>query len=212
MTAMDASLVIFFCQIVCCALLVAMYVPQIIKIGHRHSVADISLEYNYIKILLTVVSILVLNLTDNSLMVVMAQYVSLALGGVVLVQIIYYMHKSGDTKPIHVMYAVVTSFIALMAVILIIVDSSSLIVWMLQLGSFVVMFAQYIPQVTKIAKRKSVGDISIAHWICKLVYSVLALMVLVLSHNSLVVALTQVFNFIFTAIITWQCMKYREKA
>ena len=187
-----------------------MYVPQIIKIGQRHSVADISLEYNYIKVLLTVVSALVLNLTDNSLIVVMSQYVSLALGGVVLVQIIYYMHKAGDTKPINIMYVVVTAFVAVIAVMLIIVDSSELIVCMLQVGSFVVMFAQYIPQISKIAKRKSVGDISITHWVCKLVYSVLALMILVLSHNCLIVALTQVFNFVFTAIITWQCMKYRE--
>ena len=207
---MDASLLIFFCQVVCCALLVAMYVPQIIKIGQRHSVADISLEYNYIKVLLTVVSALVLNLTDNSLIVVMSQYVSLALGGVVLVQIIYYMHKAGDTKPINIMYVVVTAFVTVIAVMLIIVDSSELIVYMLQVGSFVVMFAQYIPQISKIAKRKSVGDISITHWVCKLVYSVLALMILVLSHNCLIVALTQVFNFVFTAIITWQCMKYRE--
>lgn len=207
---MDASLLIFFCQVVCCALLVAMYVPQIIKIGQRHSVADISLEYNYIKVLLTVVSALVLNLTDNSLIVVMSQYVSLALGGVVLVQIIYYMHKSGDTKPINIMYVVVTAFVTVIAVMLIIVDSSELIVYMLQVGSFVVMFAQYIPQISKIAKRKSVGDISIMHWVCKLVYSVLALMILVLSHNCLIVALTQVFNFVATAIITWQCMKYRE--
>ena len=207
---MDASLLIFFCQVVCCALLVAMYVPQIIKIGQRHSVADISLEYNYIKVLLTVVSALVLNLTDNSLIVVMSQYVSLALGGVVLVQIIYYMHKSGDTKPINIMYVVVTAFVTVIAVMLIIVDSSELIVYMLQVGSFVVMFAQYIPQISKIAKRKSVGDISIMHWVCKLVYSVLALMILVLSHNCLIVALTQVFNFVATAVITWQCMKYRE--
>ena len=207
---MNNELIIFLSQIICCTLLVIMYVFQILKISHNHSVVGVSLPYNYIKILLTVVSVLVLNLSDNHLIVIIAQYVSLALSSVVLAQIVYYLWKGGERKQIYSMIGVVTTFIIVIFTLLILVDNNTLIIYILQLASFIVMFAQYIPQIHQLHKCKTIGDVSITHWICKLVYTAFALGILVLSHNCLIVTLTQIFNFIFTAIIFYQCIKYKE--
>lgn len=207
---MNNELIIFLSQIICCTLLVIMYVFQILKISHNHSVVGVSLPYNYIKILLTVVSVLVLNLSDNHLIVIIAQYVSLALSSVVLAQIVYYLWKGGERKQIYSMIGVVTTFIIVIFTLLILVDDNTLIIYILQLASFIVMFAQYIPQIHQLHKCKTIGDVSITHWICKLVYTAFALGILVLSHNCLIVTLTQIFNFIFTAIIFYQCIKYKE--
>lgn len=207
---MNNELIIFLSQIICCTLLVIMYVFQILKISHNHSVVGVSLPYNYIKILLTVVSVLVLNLSDNHLIVIIAQYVSLALSSVVLAQIVYYLWKGGERKQIYSMIGVVTTFIIVIFTLLILVDDNTLIIYILQLASFIVMFAQYIPQIYQLHKCKTTGDVSITHWVCKLVYTAFALGILVLSHNCLIVALTQIFNFIFTAIIFYQCIKYKE--
>lgn len=208
---MDESLLIFSCQIVSCILLTMMYIPQILKISHRHSVADISLPYNYLKMMLTVVSVLVLNLSHNSLIVVVAQYVSLVLSAVVLVQIVYYSYKSGNTKQVNVMYVAVTVFVISIIVLLTVVKNSMTVIYILQISSFIVMFFQYFSQIFKTAKSKSVGDISIAHWLCKLIYTVLSITILCMSHNCLIVTLTQVFNLIFTGIIFGQCLKYKDK-
>ena len=207
----STATLIFICQIICCSLLFVMYIPQILKISHSHSVVGISLPYNYIKMLLTFVSVLVLELSSNHFIVVMAQYVSLALSGVVLTQIVYYQWKSRERKQIYTMIVVVTIAIASILALLNGIKDNVKIIYLLQTISFVVMFAQYIPQIRELHKCKTVGDVSITHWICKLIYTLFALVILVLSHNCLIVALTQVFNFIFTTIIFGQCLKYREE-
>lgn len=201
---------IFIFQIICCSLLFVMYIPQILKISHSHSVVGVSLPYNYIKMLLTFVSVLVLELSSNHFIVMLAQYVSLALSGVVLAQVVYYMWKGNNKKPIFVMIAVVS--FSLMGIIILLnsTDDNMKIIYFLQIISFIVMFAQYLPQIYELHKCKTVGDVSITHWICKLVYTAFALGILVLSHNCLIVAMTQAFNFIFTSIIFYQCMKYKE--
>ena len=48
---LDETSLIFICQVICCVLLFAMYIPQILKISHSHSVVGISLPYNYVKML-----------------------------------------------------------------------------------------------------------------------------------------------------------------
>lgn len=207
---MNTATIIFICQVICCSLLFFMYIPQILKVSHSHSVVGISLPYNYIKMLLTIVSALVLELSSNHFIVIMAQYVSLALSGVLLVQIIHYLWKGGERKQIHLMVGVVTVFVVAIFTLLTLINDNTLIIYILQLASFIVMFAQYIPQIHQLHKCKTTGDVSITHWICKLVYTAFALGILVLSHNCLIVALTQIFNFIFTAIIFYQCIKYKE--
>lgn len=207
---MDESLIIFTCQIISCILLVVMYIPQVLKIAHRHSAGDISLPYNYLKMMLTVVSALVLTLSNNSLIIIVAQYVSLALSSVVLVQIVYYSYKTGNTKQVNIMYVAVAIFIGILIALLNLINDTTLIIYILQVSSFVVMFFQYFSQIFKTAKSKSVGDISIAHWLCKLIYTILAILILCMSHNCIIVTLTQIFNLVFTTIIFAQCMKYKE--
>ena len=210
---MDISAtIIFILQLACCSLLLVMYIPQILKISHNHSVVGISLPYNYVKILLTIVSALVLELTDNSFIVTMAQYVSLALSCVLLAQIVYYMWKDNKRTPIYVMVAIMTVALSSVAMLTTVITDVVTVVCILQVSSFVVMFAQYIPQVYKLYKCKTVGDVSITHWLCKLIYTVFALGILVLSHNCLIVTLTQVFNFIFTLIIFVQCIHYKGES
>ena len=79
----------------------------------------------------------------------------------------------------------------------------------LQLVIFVIIFTEFIPQIIKTWKRKSVGDISVSHWILKLVFTTLAIYMLYLTGNTLIVILSQVFNFIFTIIILCQLYVYR---
>ena len=207
---MDTATVIFLLQVVCCALLFTMYIPQILKISHSHSVVGVSLAYNYIKVMLTIVSAFVLELSSNSFIVIMAQYVSLGLGGILLAQIIFLMWKNGDKKQIYNMIVVVAFSFASVVALTIVIEDVMTLISVLQVASFIVMFAQYFPQIKEIIKCKTVGDNSMAHWICKLVYSAFALGILVLAHNCLIVALTQVFNFIFTAVIVFLCIHYNK--
>lgn len=210
---MDTSAtIIFILQVVCCSLLLVMYIPQILKISHSHSVVGISLPYNYVKILLTIVSALVLELTDNSFIVIMAQYVSLALSGVLLAQIVYYLWKDNKRTQIYVMVAIMTVALSGVAVLTTVIQDVMTVICILQVASFVVMFAQYIPQVLQLFKCKTVGDVSITHWLCKLIYTVFSLGILVISHNCLIVTLTQIFNFIFTLIIFAQCIHYKGES
>ncbi len=208
---MDSSAtIIFILQVICCALLFVMYIPQILKISHSHSVVGISLPYNYIKVLLTIISALVLELSSNSFIVIMAQYLSLGLGGVLLAQVVYYMWKNKKQRiQVYVMVAVMTVSLIVTAVITTVIQDNMTVIYILQVSSFVVMFAQYIPQVAQLHKCKTVGDVSITHWLCKLLYTVFAMGILVLSHNCIIVTLTQVFNLIFTLIIFCQCIKYK---
>ena len=206
---MNTATTIFTFQMICCALLFFMYIPQILKIGHNHSVIGISLPYNYIKMLLTAVSALVLELSSNNFIVIMAQYVSLALSGVVLVQIVYYLWKGNERKQIYSMIGVVSIFMIAIFTLLFSTNDKVLIIYVLQFVSFIVMFAQYIPQIHQLHKCKTVGDVSITHWVCKLVYTAFALGILVLSHNCLIVSLTQIFNAIFSLFILLQCIKYK---
>ena len=206
---LNDSLIVFYSQLMCCVMLFIMYIPQILKISQTHSVEDISLTYNFLKMMLTVFSCLVLNLSDNSFIVVLAQYVSLVLSAVVMAQIYYYSFKNNDNKPILV--SAVGTILAVVFIKLVFVfgQTSECIIYIVQVVSFVFIAFEYYPQIHKIHKSKSVGDISIMHWISKTFYTVLAILMLAFAHNSLIIVLTQILNLVFSLIITIQCVYYQ---
>lgn len=84
------------------------------------------------------------------------------------------------------------------------------IINILQMVIFVIIFTEYIPQIMKTAKKKKVGDISIAHWVFKYLFTLLTIYMLYLTGNTLIVVMSQIFNLVFTTIICVQLVKYRN--
>lgn len=90
--------------------------------------------------------------------------------------------------------------------------STTQVIYLFQIVQFVILFCQYIPQMLKTYKRKTVGDISVIHWISKLAYSILAMLTLILAHNDLIIVLSQIINLVFCILILWQLYYYSHKA
>ena len=89
---------VFIIQIICCLLLFAMYIPQIYKTWKVKSVEDISLSFVLSKFVMTILTCIVMELADNSFIAIAAQYLSLILGGITLVQMFHYNVKGSENK------------------------------------------------------------------------------------------------------------------
>ena len=89
--------------------------------------------------------------------------------------------------------------------------STTQIIYLFQIVQFIILFCQYIPQIIKTYKRKSVEDISIAHWISKFAYSGLSIIMLVMADNDLIIVMSQIINIVFVVIIIIQLFHYKQK-
>lgn len=79
-------------QSLSCLLLLSMYLPQIMKIFKAKKTSDISFAMYMSRIASTLISMYTLSLSNNGLIVVIGQYVSLVLSLVVFGQMIYYTY------------------------------------------------------------------------------------------------------------------------
>lgn len=89
--------------------------------------------------------------------------------------------------------------------------SDTQLIYMFQIIQFILLFTQFIPQLWKTYKLKTVGDISLTHWIMKLAYTILSILMLVISHNDLIIVLSQIINLVFTLAILYQLIYYSHK-
>ena len=79
-------------QIASCGLLVVMYLPQIKVLFEKKQAKDISFIMYLSRIASTLISMYTLTLSNNGLIVVIGQYVSLFLSSIVFGQMIYYTY------------------------------------------------------------------------------------------------------------------------
>lgn len=201
---LNTSSMIFILQSLCCMSLFFMYCPQISKISHKHSVKDLSLVSNATKWLLTVVSTAALLLSNNNAVVVASQYVSLILNGIILLQIMRYGIKKETIKNV---VFILVSLIALFLLINSNIDCITKIL-IIQVITLVSKILEFVPQIVKIHKTKSVGDISPMYWWCKVLYTVMSIAILILAMNSMIIVVTQAANLGFSAITLRQVIHY----
>ena len=80
----------------------------------------------------------------------------------------------------------------------------------LQIVSILVLFIEYIPQIIKIIKTKHVDDFSLTYWFMKMFYTVIAIIVLILSGNTFVVMVAQLSSLFLAAFVTILIFVYKE--
>ena len=97
---METETQVYIIQILCSIILFLMYIPQIYKTYKTKSVEDISLAFVLSKFVMTILTCIVMELANNSFIAIAAQYLSLILGGITLVQMFYYNlnHKEEKIK------------------------------------------------------------------------------------------------------------------
>lgn len=95
---MDTESQVYIIQILSCVILLLMYIPQIYKTYKVKSVSDISMAFVLSKFVMTILTCVVMELANNSFIAIAAQYLSLILGGITLVQMFHYNLKEGNHK------------------------------------------------------------------------------------------------------------------
>lgn len=80
----------------------------------------------------------------------------------------------------------------------------------LQVVSILVLFIEYIPQIIKIMKTKHVEDFSLVYWFMKMFYTVIAIVVLILSGNTFIVMVAQLSSLFLAGFVTILIFTYRE--
>lgn len=84
------------------------------------------------------------------------------------------------------------------------------LIYIFQIIQFIIIFGQYIPQIVKTYKVKSVKEISVTSWLSKLAYTLLSITMLVYANNSFIIVLSQILNLFFTVVILYQLFYYSK--
>lgn len=81
----------------------------------------------------------------------------------------------------------------------------------LQTITVLLLFVEYLSQIIKILKRKTVEDISFTYWGTKISITVLQFVILFISHNPLKVYLSHLLSLIFCLIVFGMINYYHRK-
>ena len=80
----------------------------------------------------------------------------------------------------------------------------------LQMTCCAILFFEYIPQIRKIIKRKSVEDLSLGYWIWKGVFTLLTVFTLTLADTSIISYVSQLVSICLITFVTILIFKYKQ--
>ena len=80
----------------------------------------------------------------------------------------------------------------------------------LQMACISILFFEYIPQIKKIIKRKSVEDLSLGYWLWKGVFTLLTVLTLTLADTSIISYISQLVSICLITFVTILILKYKQ--